>query len=123
MMKKLMAILCCAALLFSLAGCSSNDAADFSNSTLTGQVVSVDGSIVTLQLGELTEEESQMEKPEGDNSGKPSGEPPAKPDGDSGGQPPAKPDGDNSGASSGPITVRPSANSRSQSMALIRSEE
>ena len=115
-MKRIIAILCCAALLFTLAGCSSTGTTteDYSNTTLTGQVVSVDGNTVTLQLGELSEDEAQKDGTQDtdqkktdspaeqstdqaqpsdeDSSGKLSGEPPAKPDGDNGGEPPAKPD-------------------------------
>ena len=54
-MKKLIAILCAAALPLSLAACGST-AEDYVGQTLTGQVTAIDGSAVTLQLGELTED-------------------------------------------------------------------
>ncbi len=54
-MKKLIAILCAAALTLSLAACGST-AEDYVGQTLTGQVTAIDGSAVTLQLGELTED-------------------------------------------------------------------
>ena len=82
-MKKIIALVCCAALLFSLAGCSSGTEASASAKadtakvkteakaskpsheksaeaveTVTGQIVSLDNGTVTLQLGELTEEET-----------------------------------------------------------------
>lgn len=86
-------------------GCASDGQAklDFSNSSIVGLVTEIDGSKVTLQLGELVEQEPPAPpdgvqggseppaKPEGDS------EPPAKPEGD--GEPPAKPEGDSEPAS------------------------
>ena len=88
-MKKIIALLCCMALLFSLAGCSSGtDAGASAKSdtakvkteakasktakasheksaeaaeTVTGQIVSLENGTVTLQLGELTEEETSAD--------------------------------------------------------------
>ena len=123
-MKKMIAILCAAALTLSLAACGSTTE-DYSGQTLTGQVTAIDGSAVTLQLGELTEDASTPpDMPSGgsdaqtppDGGSAPSGQapdggsdantPPEKPGGSSdsdtaNGQPPAKPDdasGDASGA-------------------------
>ena len=54
-MKKLLSILCAAALTLSLAACGSSTE-NYAGQTLTGQVTAIDGSAVTLQLGELTED-------------------------------------------------------------------
>ena len=87
-MKKLFSLICTIVLIVSLTGCettkdnSTNSTADYSNSTLTGQVISIEATAVTLQLGELTEREfdSSMEnstKPGGDGVGEaPDGEMP-----------------------------------------------
>ena len=115
-MKKMIAILCAAALTLFLAACGSTTE-DYSGQTLTGQVTAIDGSAVTLQLGELTEDASTPpDMPSGgsdaqtppDGGSAPSGQapdggsdantPPEKPGGSSdsdtaNGQPPAKPDG------------------------------
>ncbi len=68
-MKKLFSALLAAALLFVFTSCGasgvSNTAADYSNSTQTGEVTAMDGTKVTLQLGELTENEVP-EAPAGD---------------------------------------------------------
>lgn len=126
-MKKLIAILCAAALTLSLAACGST-AEDYVGQTLTGQVTAIDGSAVTLQLGELTEDantppdgSSDAQTPP-DGGSAPSGQapdggsgtstPPEKPDdsSDSGtadGQPPAKPD-DASGDANGTPPDMPS---------------
>lgn len=68
-MKRILTILCSVVMVVSLSACStesstdSKDSTDYSNQTLTGQVTSIDGTEVTLQLGEL----SMPEKPEGDD--------------------------------------------------------
>lgn len=68
-MKKLFSALLAAALLFAFTSCGasgvSNTAADYSNSTQTGEVTAMDGTKVTVQLGELTENEVP-EAPAGD---------------------------------------------------------
>ena len=59
-MKRVAATLCAAALLFSLAACGGQEetaAVDYSNTTLTGQVTKIDGTVLTLKLGTLTEQE------------------------------------------------------------------
>lgn len=66
-MKRIVAILCAAALLFSLTACSGSNSdaeseADYSNQTLTGQVTAIDGTKVTLLLGEITEQEMDMQQ-------------------------------------------------------------
>ena len=108
--KQMLSALCAAALALSLTGCgtsSGTDTPDYSGSTLTGQVTAIDGSSITLQLGELTEQE--MTAPDGqapdDQGGQSAGEtPPELPDGDAsvgeapaetqdGQTPPDQPDG------------------------------
>lgn len=63
------------ALLLLCGACSAEEKADFSNSSVVGLITEIDGSKVTLQLGELVEQE-----------------PPAKPEGAAGSEPPAKPE-------------------------------
>ena len=131
-MKKLIAILCAAALTLSLAACGSSATENYAGQTLTGQVTAIDGSAVTLQLGELAEDtntppdggsdaqtppdggsdtNTPPEKP-GDASGSDTNTPPEKPDdssdsGTANGQPPAKPD-DASGDANGTPPDMPS---------------
>ena len=93
-MKKLLSILCAAALALSLAACGST-AEDYSGQTLTGQVTAIDGSAVTLQLGELTEN---------------AGTPPEMPGGSDAQTPPEKPGGED-GASSAPTPPEASGGS------------
>lgn len=50
-MKKLIAILCAAALTLSLAACGSSATENYVGQTLTGQVTAIDGSAVTLPAG------------------------------------------------------------------------
>ena len=116
MKRTILAILCTLALLAGLTACGKQK-------TVTGKITAIDGTTVTLQLGELSDDEDSYDssgtpqgeppaKPDGDNSdssGAPQGEPPAKPDGDNSdssgapqGNPPAKPDGDNSDSSDAP---------------------
>ena len=77
-MKKLLSILCILALVFSLAACGSSTSAD----SLYGKVTAIDGSTVTVQLGEMSEQ-----------GGAPEGQAPSDNQ-----QPPEKPDGDTSGS-------------------------
>ena len=117
-MKKLLSILCAAALTLSLAACGSSATENYAGQTLTGQVTAIDGSAVTLQLGELAEDTNTP--PDGGSA--PSGQapdggsgtntPPEKPDdssdsGTANGQPPAKPD-DASGDANGTPPDMPS---------------
>ncbi len=118
-MKKILSAVCATALILSITACGSRAQTDYSGETVSGKVTSVDGSTVTLQLGELTESDDngpggQGQPPEmysGDgsdtgNSDNAGGTPPEKPSGDdsngSGSQssdsqtPPAKPSGDSS---------------------------
>ncbi len=102
MKKKILAMLCIFVMIFSLAACG-NKAGD----TVYGKVTAIDGSTVTVQLGEMSEEadsrqgQQPPEKLDGDSSSSsdskgqapsgeaPSGQPPEKPDGDSNQQPPS----------------------------------
>lgn len=71
-MKKLFSALLAAALIFAFTSCGasgvSNTAADYSNSTQTGEVTAMDGTKVTLQLGELTENEVPAAPAQGSDS-------------------------------------------------------
>ena len=141
-MKRRSIFLCSLALCLSITGCSGAAAsssasttsssvsasasstsvdtaqADYSNQTITGKVVSMDGTSVTLQLGELTEGgpggssdgQTPPDMPNSDSSSDGSSDqqtPPEKPDGDASSDnssdgssdqqtPPEKPDGDTS---------------------------
>ena len=119
MKKKFVSLLCAAAMVLSLAACGAKTGTTYAGQTLTGRVTAVDGTTVTLALGELTEDaapsggapagssdgQQPPEMPGGDSqSGQPSGTPPEKPDGGStdgssdGQQPPEMPgDGGQSG--------------------------
>ena len=88
MKKKFVSLLCAAAMALSLAACGARADAAYAGQTLTGRVTAVDGSTVTLALGELTEDAM------------PSGGAPAG--GSDSQQPPEMPsDGDQSGQTSG----------------------
>ncbi len=116
MKKKLLSLLCAAAMLLSLAACGTKADITYAGQTLTGRVTAVDGTTVTLALGELTEatapdggDGQQMpDIPDGDSKAggqadtqadtqadaQTADTPPKKPEGESGSQPPEKPDGD-----------------------------
>ena len=125
--KRWIALLCAAVLSFTSVACDSKAAETDSGQTLTGQVTAIDGSAVTLQLGELTEDtntppempdgapggQAPSDAPNGDNAqtppdapnGNSTQTPPDVPNGGSNsapgnanGQPPAKPDGEDSGS-------------------------
>lgn len=99
-MKKLLSILCAAALTLSLAACGSNTE-DYAGQTLTGQVTAIDGSAVTLQLGELTEDtntppdlpSSSSDAQTPPDGGSDANTPPEKPDDASGSDTQSPPDG------------------------------
>ena len=96
-MKKLLSILCAAALTLSLAACGSTTE-DYSGQTLTGQVTAIDGSAVTLQLGELTEDTNTPPDGGSDTQTPPDGgsdtnTPPEKPGDASGSDTQTPPDG------------------------------
>ena len=97
-MKKLLSILCAAALTLSLAACGSSATENYAGQTLTGQVTAIDGSAVTLQLGELTEDTNTPPDGGSDTQTPPDGgsdtnTPPEKPDDASGSDTQAPPDG------------------------------
>lgn len=120
--KKIRSLFCAAALTLSLAACGSKTS-DYSGQTVTGEITDIDGTAVTMQLGELSEGgmpshdvsdssdsgQTPPDKPDGetqsgnsssqDHASSDSSQPPAKPNsqsGDSGSQPPEKPDGQSS---------------------------
>ena len=114
-MKKLLSILCAAALTLSLAACGSSATENYAGQTLTGQVTAIDGSAVTLQLGELAEDTNTPPDGGSDTQAPPDGgsdtnTPPEKPDdssdsGTANGQPPAKPDDASGDAPGGSFTA------------------
>lgn len=61
--RQWISLLCAAALALSLAACSSTSTEDYAGQTLTGQVTAIDGSSVTLQLGELEEQQADANAP------------------------------------------------------------
>lgn len=114
-MKKLISILCAGAMLLSLAVCGAKADTTYAGQTITGKVTALEGTSVTLALGELTEDAApgggdSQQPPEmssdGQTGDQPTGTPPEKPedtsgDNQSGQQPPEKPDGDSSFTESG----------------------
>ena len=110
MKKKLISLLCAGAMVLSLAACGATADAAYAGQTIPGKVTALEGTSVTLALGELTEDaapggDSQQpaEMPAGDGQtgDQPPGTPPEKPEGDgsdsqNGQQPPEKPEGDSS---------------------------
>ncbi|MCD8144759.1 MAG: hypothetical protein LUD79_05410, partial [Oscillospiraceae bacterium] len=86
-MKRFISLFCAAGLLVSLAACGSQNSTsetetataateDYSNSELTGEVTAIDGTTITLTLGELTEADMSSgggEAPGGDGMEKPDG--------------------------------------------------
>ena len=117
--KKILSLFCAAALTLSLAACGSKTS-DYSGQTITGEITDIDGTAVTMQLGELSaggmpshgvsdssdSGQKPPDKPDGetqsgnsssqDHASSDSSEPPAKPDGDNGSsdsQPPEMPSG------------------------------
>ena len=98
MKKKLMALLCAAAMTVSLAACGAGTDTTYAGQTLTGRVTAMDGTAVTLALGELSEDAAPAGGASSDND---SQQPPEMPSGDSGssqpsGTPPEKPGGGSS---------------------------
>ena len=114
-MKKFVSILCAGVMLLSLAACGAKADTAYAGQTITGKVTALEGTSVTLALGELTENAApggdSQQPPEmpgsDDQTGEqPTGTPPEKPEGasdnnQSGQQPPEKPDGDSSQQSGG----------------------
>lgn len=105
--KKIRSLFCAAALTLSLAACGSKTS-DCSGQTITGEITDIDGTAVTMQLGELSaggmpshdvsdssdSGQTPPDKPDGetqsgnssseDHASSDSSQPPAKPDGQSG---------------------------------------
>ena len=106
--KRIAAFACAAAMLASLTACSSAGSTSTSDtSEITGQILSIDGSSVTLQLGTLSENT---------NGSAPQGTPPEKPDDASGSAasqltPPEKPDGQNNTENAQEPPAKPDENS------------
>ena len=101
MKKKLMALLCAAAMTVSLAACGAGTDTTYAGQTLTGRVTAMDGTAVTLALGELSEDAAPAGGASSDND---SQQPPEMPEGESGSQsdggtPPEMPDGSTGGSS------------------------
>lgn len=117
--KKIRSLFCAAALTLSLAACGSKTS-DCSGQTITGEITDIDGTAVTMQLGELSaggmpshdvsdssdSGQTPPDKPDGetqsgnssseDHASSDSSQPPAKPDSQSGStdsQPPEAPSG------------------------------
>ena len=120
--KKILSLFCAAALTLSLAACGSKTS-DCSGQTITGEITDIDGTAVTMQLGELSaggmpshdvsdssdSVQTLPDKPGGetqsgnsssqDHASSDSSQPPAKPDSQSGStdsQPPEMPSGQDS---------------------------
>ncbi len=93
--KKLLSVVCTSALVISLVACGSKDTttSEYVDTTITGQITAIDGDEVTLQLGELSEDNSDssapsdMEKPDDANSSDANA-----PQNSDGNEPPEKPD-------------------------------
>ena len=62
-MKRITAVLCALAMLLTLAACTKKNT-DYSNQTLIGKVISIDGTNVTMQLGELSTQEGMQQPAE-----------------------------------------------------------
>ena len=124
--KKIRSLFCAAALTLSLAACGSKTS-DCSGQTITGEITDIDGTAVTMQLGELSaggmpshdvsgssdSGQTPPDKPDGetqsgnssseDHASSDSSQPPAKPNSQSGStdsQPPEMPSGQDSSSNS-----------------------
>ena len=129
-MKKFIAILCAAAMVLTLAACGAKRNTEYAGQTVTGKVTAIDGTSVTLALGESSgsgapsggdgQQPPEMLDGSSQTDGQPTGTPPEKPDGSddsgqSGGQePPAKPDGDSSRQPTGTPPEKPDGDSDQQ---------
>ena len=118
--KKTRSLFCAAALTLSLAACGSKSTTDYSGQTVTGEITDIDGTAVTMQLGELSaggmpshdvsgssdSGQTSPDKPDGetqsgnsssqDSASSDSSQPPEKPDS----QPPEMPSGQDSSSNS-----------------------
>lgn len=98
-MKRIAAVLGAAAMLFSLAACAAGEA-EAGGPCLTGRVTAINGTQITLQLGEVQEiQPPDGDPPEGERTlpDGSRGQPPENgtPPGAEGQTPPEKPDGEN----------------------------
>ena len=85
--KKILSLFCAAALTLSLAACGSKTS-DYSGQTVTGEITDIDGTAVTMQLGELSA--GGMPSHDVSDSSDSGQTPPDKPDGEA---PSGTPDG------------------------------
>lgn len=115
-MKKILAIICALALILTMASCGGTDR---SGTSVTGKVTGIDGTKITLSLGEISESEqgggqggTPPEMPSGDNYSEQNGQPPELPSdasgsGEQGGTPPEMPSTDNSSEQNGNPPEKP----------------
>lgn len=99
-MKRILTILYLAVMIVTLSACSTKSNTDYSNQTISGQVTSINGTKVTLQLGELSTPERPKDEKQTDDQ-----MPSEKPEDDSqtdGQTPPEKPEGDDQSPSEKP---------------------
>ena len=122
--KKIRSLFCAAALTLSLAACGSKTS-DCSGQTITGEITDIDGTAVTMQLGELSA--GGMPSHDVSDSSDSGQTPPDKPDGETqsgnsssqdrassdSSQPPAKPDSQSGSTDSQPPGQDSSSNSQS----------
>ena len=87
--RKILAFLCAAAMLFSLAACGSTT----STAPVTTSDPTAAADETTASSGDASAQADVPEKPDGEAGGKPDGEPPEKPDGEPGGKPDGQPGG------------------------------
>ena len=92
-MKKFLSIICALALILTFASCKNGES-DRSNTTVTGKVTAIDGTKITLALGEVSKEQNQDGAPTPPDGQTPDGQTSGgqAPSGDQNGTPPAKPD-------------------------------
>ena len=119
MKKKFLSLLCAAAMMCSLAACGTTADTTYAGQTLTGRVTAIDGTTVTMQLGELTETAAPTDNSGSGDSQQPTGTPPEKPDGgsstDSAQQPPEMPNGDGSSQQGGTPPEKPDGDTSTDS--------
>ena len=110
-MKKFLSIICALALILTFASCKNGES-DRSNTTVTGKVTAIDGTKITLALGEVSKEQNQDGAPTPPDGQTPDGQTPGgqAPSGDQNGTPPAKPDeqsGDSANGNAQPAGGQP----------------
>ncbi len=88
-MKKILALICAAVLVFTFCACGKNT--KYAGKTVAGKITKIKNGTVTLTLGELSEDEQGApdkpsgEQPSGDSSDNNGSTPPEKPSGDTNG--------------------------------------